>query len=234
MSMTHMSDTRIAGFLDFDQGCLLVLAEDFQIGKGWTETVRPDFNWWVKKGVGVVGYSIDSLDSAPPDYKFLSTCDYRITAPQFGLSDAGVEQVAEAAYEYFVLQGRESFANEAYRKALDGFSGAECTEDLIRALEKWTLLYHVHGHGDALYWMGVTCAELSLYEQAVSWLLKFLELRYDNPWAHCQLGKLYLELEDHESARIHLEKAVVHEAMNGYTTGAAGLLANFENQGHRA
>lgn len=234
MSRTRMAETRIAAFLDFDQGFLLVLTEDFQVGKGWTETVRPDFNWWMMKGAGVVGYSIDGLDSGPPDYEFLSSCDYRVMAPQFGLSDAGVGQVAGAAYEHFVVQGKESFANALYREALDCLEGNQCYEDLIRALEKWTLLYHVHGHGDALYWMGVTCAGLGMREQAVSWLLKFLELRYDNPWAHCQLGKLYHELEDNESARMHLEKAVVHETMNGYETGAAGLLTSLENQGQMA
>lgn len=229
MKKVSAAKTRIARFLDYDEGCLLVLTEDFQVGKGWTETVRPDFNWWVMEEAGVVGYSIDGLDHAPPDYGFLSSCDFRVMVPQFSLSDAGVGQVAAAAYEYFVLQGRGSFANEAYHDALDCFEGARCNEDLIRALEKWTMLYHLHGHGDALYWMGVTCAALSMREQAVSWLLKFLELRHDNPWAHYQLGKLYNELEDHESARCHLALAVFHETANGHETGAAGLLARLES-----
>lgn len=229
MSREHVAKARIARFLDFDDGCLLVLTEDFQVGKGWTETVRPDFNWWVMEGAGVVGYSIDGLDCGIPDYGFLRSCRFRVMAPQFGLTDAGVDQVAEAAYEYFVLRGEGSAAGEAYMDALSCMEGARDMDGLIRALEKWTSLYHLYGHGDGLYWMGVTCAELEMREQAVAWLLKFLDLRHDNPWAHYQLGKLYSEAGNHGSARIHLESAVFHENANGYETGAAELLARLSN-----
>lgn len=225
MTREHMAKMRMARFLDFEEGCLLVLTEDFKVGSGWTENVRPEFNWWVMEGAGVVGYSIDGLDAGPPDYEFLKSCDFRVVAPQFGLTNAGVDQVAESAYGFYVLQDERSAAQEDYREALICTEEARGPEDLIHALELWTSLYHLYGHGDGLYWLGFTCAELGMCEQAVVWLLRFIDLRHDNPWAHYLLGRIYSGLGDLGSAREHLHMAVFHEAMNGYETGAAGLLA---------
>lgn len=65
MSRVHAVKSRIARFLGYDEGLLLVLNEDFKVASGRTETVRPEFNWWVMEGAGVVGYSVDGPDAGP-------------------------------------------------------------------------------------------------------------------------------------------------------------------------
>lgn len=229
-----MSKAKLVRFLDYDRGSLLVLTEDFNIESGWTEKLRPDFSWWQQEDKGAVGYSVDGLEDGPPDLEFLQSCHFPVIAPQFRLFDAGVADLATAAYSYFVEQGHGSHVASFYERSIDLSGKARSVDDLIRELEHWTILYHLYGHLDGLFWMGVTAISLGMNEQAVLWLERFLDCRGDHAWAHCHLGSAHYNLGNRQETRIHWEIAVCLDGRDGCgagSTGAAELLTDLDSPG---
>ena len=219
-----MSDIRIVRFLDFHRGSLLVLTEDFIIEQGWRQPERPDFYWWMLEEKGTVGYSIEGLEQKPPDSGFLQSLDFRVMAPQLRLYDAGVDEVVAAAYYYFVEQKIEALVDDAFEWAFNSLQESCNNSDLVHAFENWSLVYHLHGNVDALYWMGFTCLKLGMHEEAIRWLEKFLEVSGDNARAHCQLGSVYFSLGNMKEARLHWDTAACIDRQDGSNSGAAELL----------
>jgi len=225
-----MSKLPVVRFIDFDRGSLLVLTEDFNLEAGWTEVVRPDFSWWLLEDRGVVGFSVDGLLDRPPDLEFLGEQHFRMVTPQFRLFNAGVSDVAAAAYTCFVEDGHEPDVARQYRLASALTEAAGSVDDFVLAFQQWSLLYHALGHVDGLYWMGVTSIGMGAYADAIHWLEEFLDRNADHPWAHCHLGTAHLNLGNSDQARLHWEVAVCLDSRGGHDTGAAELLVGLERQ----
>jgi tetratricopeptide (TPR) repeat protein len=215
-------------FFDFHDGDLLVLTEDFIVEEGWRQQVRPDFSWWMMEEKGIVGYAVHGLDDKPPDLEFLKTLTFRVVVPQLSLFNAGIDDVAAAAYSFFIEHKQEEIVDGAFEWAYRSLEKARTPDDLIHALENWSILYHVYGDIDAIYWMGYTCARLGMHGEAIRWLEKFLCIAGDNAWAHCQLGLVYLDLGIPKEAQLHLETAVCIDKLKGTKSGAARLLRQLE------
>jgi tetratricopeptide (TPR) repeat protein len=219
-----MSQIRIVRFLDYNDGSLLVLTDDFIIERGWRKSVRPDFSWLMMDDKGKVGYSIDGLEDEPPDKDFLKSLGFRVMAPQLRLFNAGVDDVAAEAYSFFVEKQQKALIDISFEQAFSAMEESHNTGELIHSFESWSLLYHLHGNIDALFWMGHTSAELGMHEEAIRWLEKFLEVAGDNAEAHCKLGSVYFSLGNAKETRRHWDTAACIDRLDGSDSGAANLL----------
>lgn len=218
---------KLARFLDYEDGSLLLLTEDFDEGAGELVTVRPGFSWWVTRGRGTIGFSIDGIDSPGPlDRDFLAAQPFRVSVPQFRLANAGVYEVAAAARLYFVKLGRESFVSSAYQRAASG----QDRGDPVDRLYDWLCLYHVYGHIDGLYWMGCAFLELGMPEEARRWLGKYVHHHPGDSWGQRNLGYACYLMKDNHAARRHLRLSLATTAPGEERTDAAQLLSVIEDE----
>lgn len=216
-----MPEVKIARYVDYEDGSLLVLAADFSLVCGRAFRDGKDFAWWMDENDEVIGFSYDGLRREGGHGElFLRSFDFRIAVPQLRLAAASVYEVVQAARRYFILEGHCSPAAEAHARA----RCAVADGDPYEALQAWVCLYHVYGDVDGLFGIGSTLVELGVPAQAVTTLKAFLNLRPDDAWAHRYLGCAYLSLGDNTAARHHWQKAVECEAGTGCDTGAAVLL----------
>lgn len=216
-----MSEVKIARYVDYDEGSLLILAADFSVERGRAFRDGRDLAWWVDENEEIVGFSYDGLERVDGRSEhFLKSFDFRITVPQLRLTTASVYEVVRAARRFFVLEGHDSPTAEAYARARKAANGG----DLYEALQEWLCLYYVHGHVEGLFGMGSTLLEIGASAQAAAALESFLKLHPDDAWAHRYLGCASLSLGKTDAARRHWQAAVDCEEQSGCDTGAAVLL----------
>lgn len=217
-----MSRYRIARFLDYESGSLLLLTEDFVQSDGRIVKAGPDFSWWISGNRDVVGYSIDGLDRPGAlDRRFPDSPSFRVSVPQLRLANASVYEVAAAARTVFVEDKEASFVGDAYNRAL------RCQEQgaLTEVLYEWCCLYHVYGHIDGLYWMGCSFIRLQMPAEAVRWLARYTRHCPGDAWGQRQLGYAFFMSGDRHSARRHLELSLEISATSAVETDAGELLA---------
>lgn len=213
---------RVAKFLDYDAGSLLLLTEDFSEEVGEIVAVRPGFSWWVSGDRRIIGFSIDGIDHPEAlDRDFLQAQHFRVSVPQFRLANASVYEVAAAARMYFVDRGNGSFVGEAYRRA----SQVHDSGDLTDKLNDWLCLYHVYGHTDGLFWMGCIFLEMGMPAEALRWLGKYARLHPGDSWGQCSLGNAYYLVGDYVMARKHLRLSLAATPADGEPTDAGLLLS---------
>lgn len=222
MDSKEMNGYKVARYLDYEDGSLLLLTEDFAETTGEIVEVRPGFSWWVARGRGTIGFSIDNINQPDTlDRVFLECQPFRVAVPQFRLANAGVYEVVAAARLYFVELGHESFVNRAYQRA----SGRQDRGDLVERLNEWLCLYHIYGHIDGLYWMGCTFLDLDMPSEALRWLAEYIRHHPADPWGQCNLGYAYYLLDDYPAARKHLRLSLANTYPGDEETDAARLLS---------
>lgn len=217
-----MPEVKISRYVDYQDGSLLVLTADLHVGQAWALRAGREFAWWMASDDEIVGFSYDGLERGGSRSEgFLKSLDYRVSVPQLRLTAASIYEVVRAARRFFILEGHDSPAAEAYGRAKRAAEGS----DRYEALQEWLCLYHVHGDVEGLFGMGNTLLELGDPAGAIKALGKFLSLRPDDAWAQRYLGCAYFSMSENSAARRHWQAAVECEEQSGTgDTGAAVLL----------
>ncbi|RJQ45143.1 MAG: tetratricopeptide repeat protein [Gaiellales bacterium] len=218
-----MNGFRVARYLDYEAGSLLLLTDDFSQAHGEILAMSPDFSWWLDSRRRITGFSIAGLDRPGPcDPELRGFRTYRVSVPQLRLSRATVYEVAVAARRHFVEGRNGSFVQEAYQRA----SVRQERGDPVERLNEWLCLYHVYGHIDGLYWMGCAFIDLDMPAEAIRWLEKYAAHHLQDAWGQRQLGYAHYLLGNLAEARSHLQQALSASSSGEEgETDAAGLLA---------
>jgi len=143
----------------------------------------------------------------------------RFHAPQVGLEDASIGEIALAARSFF--EGKRSVNRVFFGEAMNA-SGAE-------ALFQWRCCLEA-GDSMAHFALGYTLYDLGRFHEAYRHLRYYAHIAPAGAWNWCWLGKAAEAIGETAEARAAYAKACEIEVAGGEATDAAELLVQMDSE----